>query len=83
MCGLTGRGAQSISSGQRGGRDHRPRPPLPTVRRRSHPPHKRTQLRLPVQDLLAAQCAIAPGDRMTREPGEPGVRLRCFLDLRQ
>ncbi|MEU9575330.1 DUF6207 family protein [Streptomyces massasporeus] len=26
-----------------------------------------------VQDLLAAQCAIAPADRTTREPGEPGV----------
>ncbi|MFF7191960.1 DUF6207 family protein [Streptomyces sp. NPDC008222] len=24
---------------------------------------------------------IAPADRTTREPGEPGVRLRCFLDL--
>ncbi|WP_329438126.1 DUF6207 family protein [Streptomyces canus] len=36
-----------------------------------------------VQDLLAANYAIAPGDRTTREPGEPGVRLRCFLDLRQ
>ncbi|MEU2287847.1 DUF6207 family protein [Streptomyces sp. NPDC013178] len=38
---------------------------------------------LAVQELLAAQCAIAPADRTTREPGEPGVRLRCFLDLRQ
>ncbi|MFF5654443.1 DUF6207 family protein [Streptomyces collinus] len=36
-----------------------------------------------VQELLAARCAIAPADRTTREPGEPGVRLRCFLDLRQ
>ncbi|MDT0614392.1 DUF6207 family protein [Streptomyces lancefieldiae] len=36
-----------------------------------------------VQELLAAQWAIAPADRTTREPGEPGVRLRCFLDLRQ
>lgn len=36
-----------------------------------------------VQELLTARCAIAPADRMTREPGEPGVRLRCFLDLRQ
>jgi hypothetical protein len=35
-----------------------------------------------VQELLAARCAIAPADR-TREPGEPGVRLRCYLDLRQ
>jgi hypothetical protein len=36
-----------------------------------------------VQELLAARCAIAPADRTTRVPGEPGVRLRCFLDLRQ
>ncbi|MFE5894978.1 DUF6207 family protein [Streptomyces sp. NPDC056462] len=26
---------------------------------------------------------IPPTDRTTRDPGEPGVRLRCFLDLRQ
>jgi hypothetical protein len=36
-----------------------------------------------IQELLAARYAIAPADRTTREPGEPGVRLRCFLDLRQ
>ncbi|WP_307679818.1 DUF6207 family protein [Streptomyces sp. V4I2] len=36
-----------------------------------------------VQELLAARWAIAPADRTTREPGEPGVRRRCFLDLRQ
>ncbi|WP_244207382.1 DUF6207 family protein [Streptomyces swartbergensis] len=36
-----------------------------------------------IQELLAARCAIASADRTTREPGEPGVRLRCFLDLRQ
>ncbi|MGW0425371.1 DUF6207 family protein [Streptomyces sp. NPDC003015] len=35
---------------------------------------------LAVQEMLAARCAIAPADRTTREPG---VRLRCFLDLRQ
>ncbi|WP_234314547.1 DUF6207 family protein [Streptomyces sp. NRRL F-5135] len=29
---------------------------------------------LAVQKLLAARCAIAPADRTTREPGEPGVR---------
>jgi hypothetical protein len=35
-----------------------------------------------VQALLAGQCAaLAPGDRTVREPGEPGVRLRFFLDL--
>ncbi|MER6288412.1 DUF6207 family protein [Streptomyces sviceus] len=38
---------------------------------------------LAVQELLAARCAIAATDRTTREPGEPGVRLRFFLDLRQ
>ncbi|MDG9709475.1 DUF6207 family protein [Streptomyces sp. DH10] len=38
---------------------------------------------LAIQELLAARCAIAPADRTTREPGEPGVRLSCFLDLRQ
>jgi uncharacterized protein DUF6207 len=36
-----------------------------------------------VQELLAAHCAIAPADRTVREPGEPGVQLRLFLDLRQ
>ncbi|CAM5408130.1 hypothetical protein SALBM311S_04488 [Streptomyces alboniger] len=36
-----------------------------------------------VQELLAARCAIAPAERTTREPGEPGVRLRFFLDPRQ
>ncbi|MEU3295761.1 DUF6207 family protein [Streptomyces longwoodensis] len=35
-----------------------------------------------VQQLLAAWCVIAPADRTVREPGEPGVRLRCFLDVR-
>jgi hypothetical protein len=36
-----------------------------------------------VQELLAARCAIALADRTMREPGEPGVRLRFFLDLHQ
>ncbi|WP_311315082.1 DUF6207 family protein [Streptomyces naphthomycinicus] len=36
-----------------------------------------------VQELLATRYAIAPADRTTREPGEPGVRLRCFLNLHQ
>lgn len=36
-----------------------------------------------VQKLLAARCAIAAADRTTREPGEPDVRLRFFLDLHQ
>ncbi|MGS2592011.1 DUF6207 family protein [Streptomyces hebeiensis] len=38
---------------------------------------------LPVREPLAARYAIAPADHTTREPGEPGVRLRCFLNLRQ
>ncbi|MGW3152312.1 DUF6207 family protein [Streptomyces sp. NPDC001177] len=36
-----------------------------------------------VQELLAARWEIAPADRTTHEPGEPGVRLPRFLDLRQ
>ncbi|MFC8201657.1 DUF6207 family protein [Streptomyces sp. NPDC057298] len=38
---------------------------------------------LAVQALLATQWATATADRTTREPGEPGVRLRCYLDVRQ
>ncbi|MER5757454.1 DUF6207 family protein [Streptomyces sp. NPDC002088] len=41
------------------------------------------QTALTVQALLAARCAISPADRTIREPGEPGIQLRCFLDLRQ
>ncbi|MFH8470607.1 DUF6207 family protein [Streptomyces sp. NPDC017991] len=36
-----------------------------------------------IQNLLAAHCAIAPADRTVKTPGEPGVRLRCFVDLHQ
>ncbi|MEV6592572.1 DUF6207 family protein [Streptomyces acidicola] len=36
-----------------------------------------------IQELLVAPCAIASADRTTREPDEPGLRLRFFLDLRQ
>ncbi|MET8116642.1 DUF6207 family protein [Streptomyces prasinus] len=36
-----------------------------------------------IQELLATRCAVAAADRTTREPGEAGVRLRCYLDLRQ
>jgi hypothetical protein len=35
------------------------------------------------QEALSARWATATADRTTRTPGEPGVRLRCFLDLRQ
>jgi len=36
-----------------------------------------------IQELLAARWATAPADRTVREPGEAGVWLRCYLDLRQ
>lgn len=36
-----------------------------------------------VQELLAGRWATAAADRTTREVGEPGVRLRLFLDVRQ
>lgn len=36
-----------------------------------------------VQAALAAQWATTSGDRTTRDVGQPGVRLRCYLDLRQ
>jgi hypothetical protein len=36
-----------------------------------------------LQAALAARWATATADRTTREPGKPGVRLRCYLDLRQ
>jgi hypothetical protein len=36
-----------------------------------------------VQELLARRWATATTDRTTRVPGEPGVRLRCYLDVRQ
>ncbi|MDT0470129.1 DUF6207 family protein [Streptomyces gibsoniae] len=32
---------------------------------------------------LAARWHTASADRTTRAPDEPGVRLSCFLDLRQ
>jgi hypothetical protein len=36
-----------------------------------------------IQEALAGRWATAPADRTTRAPGEPGVRLRCCLDVRQ
>jgi hypothetical protein len=36
-----------------------------------------------VQELLAGRWATSEADRTTREAGEPGVRLRLFLDIRQ
>ncbi|MFI1292507.1 DUF6207 family protein [Streptomyces sp. NPDC020792] len=31
-----------------------------------------------VQELLAARCAVAPTERTTREPDEPGGRMRFY-----
>ncbi|MFJ3222921.1 DUF6207 family protein [Streptomyces sp. NPDC086783] len=33
--------------------------------------------------MFTERCATARADRTTQEPGEPGVRLRFFADLRQ
>lgn len=38
---------------------------------------------LALQEALAAQWATATADRVTHEPGASGVRLRCYLDMRQ
>ncbi|MBC7272302.1 MAG: hypothetical protein H5T76_26950 [Streptomyces sp.] len=38
---------------------------------------------LAFQQLLADRWATAPAQHTTRDVGEPGVRLRCYLDLRQ
>ncbi|MFF5654458.1 DUF6207 family protein [Streptomyces collinus] len=38
---------------------------------------------LAFQQLLAERWATATAERTTRDAGEPGVRLRCYLDLRQ
>ncbi|MBB4789392.1 DUF6207 family protein [Streptomyces nodosus] len=38
---------------------------------------------LAFQQELASLWATAIADRTTRDPGQPGVRLRCYLDLRQ
>ena len=35
------------------------------------------------QQALASRWATATTDRTTHDPGQPGVRLRCYLDLRQ
>ncbi|MEU6449783.1 MULTISPECIES: DUF6207 family protein [unclassified Streptomyces] len=32
---------------------------------------------------LATRWATTFVERTTRDPGQPGVRLRCYLDLRQ
>ncbi|MFF9213990.1 MULTISPECIES: DUF6207 family protein [unclassified Streptomyces] len=38
---------------------------------------------LAFQQAIAQQWATAVADRTTREAGRPGVRLRCYVDLRQ
>ncbi|MCQ8194792.1 DUF6207 family protein [Streptomyces rugosispiralis] len=38
---------------------------------------------LAFQQLLADRWATASSEYTTRDAGEPGVRLRCYLDLRQ
>ncbi|MER8226299.1 DUF6207 family protein [Streptomyces sp. NPDC094143] len=36
-----------------------------------------------LQEALAERWATATDERTIRTPGEPGVRLRCYLGLRQ
>ncbi|WP_232838796.1 DUF6207 family protein [Streptomyces geranii] len=38
---------------------------------------------LAFQQLLAERWATSITERTTRDAGQPGVRLRCYLDLRQ
>lgn len=38
---------------------------------------------LAFQQMLADRWATATAEHTTRDAGEPGVRLRCYLDLRQ
>ncbi|MFD5721470.1 DUF6207 family protein [Streptomyces sp. NPDC127036] len=38
---------------------------------------------LAFQQLLAERWATATAERMTRNVGQPGVQLPCYLDLRQ
>ncbi|MEV5049336.1 DUF6207 family protein [Streptomyces griseoincarnatus] len=38
---------------------------------------------LAFQHLLADRWATSPAQHTTRDAGELGVRLRCYLDLRQ
>ncbi|MFI0257034.1 DUF6207 family protein [Streptomyces sp. NPDC017083] len=45
-----------------------------TSRPRTTPPF------LALQGALAERWATATDDQTTRTPGEPGVRLRCYLE---
>ncbi|MGM0361732.1 DUF6207 family protein [Streptomyces griseoaurantiacus] len=38
---------------------------------------------LAFQQLLADRWATATAERTTHDVGQPGVRLRCYLDLQQ
>ncbi|WP_406130333.1 DUF6207 family protein [Streptomyces canus] len=38
---------------------------------------------LSFQQLLADRWATATAERTTHDVGQPGVRLRCYLDLQQ
>ncbi|WP_455433147.1 DUF6207 family protein [Streptomyces kanasensis] len=38
---------------------------------------------LACQQLLADRWATATAEQTTRDAGQPGVRLRCYLDLRR
>ncbi|WP_328876846.1 DUF6207 family protein [Streptomyces sp. NBC_00299] len=38
---------------------------------------------LAFQQLLAVRWATAAAGQTTRDAGQPGVRLRCYLNLRQ
>ncbi|MEU8950796.1 DUF6207 family protein [Streptomyces sp. NPDC048489] len=35
------------------------------------------------QATLSSMWAATSVERSTRDPGQPGVRLRCYLDMRQ
>ncbi|MET9127114.1 DUF6207 family protein [Streptomyces sp. NPDC004528] len=35
------------------------------------------------QEVLAAMWAATSVERTVRDPGQPSVRLRCYLDMRQ
>lgn len=35
------------------------------------------------QTTLSSMWAATSVERTTRDPGQPGVRLRCYLDMRQ
>jgi hypothetical protein len=49
----------------------------------SHPEATDDETAFTIQELLAGRCAIAPAHRTTRQPDEPGVLPRFFLDLHQ